>query len=123
MIDGGAWDVKDGELVIVQRSKFQGAMIETTAKRVRKNGDFELWPESTHPDFQEPLRVQNRLEQGTDEEGEDPRQGDQHHTSSLKFSPNKLLPDPAVRRDCSIVAVWNDGYADKGGHSPQLHGK
>ncbi|SNY91969.1 SOS-response transcriptional repressor LexA (RecA-mediated autopeptidase) [Cohaesibacter sp. ES.047] len=68
LINGGAWDVKDGELVIVQRSKFQGAMIETTAKRVRKNGDFELWPESTHPDFQEPLRIQNRLEQGTDEE-------------------------------------------------------
>ena len=68
LINGGAWDVQDGELVIVQRSKFQGAMIENTAKRVRMNGDFELWPESTHPDFQEPLRVKDFREQGIDEE-------------------------------------------------------
>lgn len=68
IINGGAWDVSDSELVIVQRSKYQGAMIETTAKRVRKNGDFELWPESTHPDFQSPIRVKDLREQGTDEE-------------------------------------------------------
>lgn len=56
-IDGGSWDLADGELVIVQRSKFQGQMIETTAKRVRKKAGWELWPESDHPDFQEPLKV------------------------------------------------------------------
>ncbi|MCT4654259.1 MAG: LexA family transcriptional regulator [Cohaesibacter sp.] len=68
LINGGAWDIKEGELVIVQRSKFQGQMIETTAKRVRKNGNWELWPESDHPDFQEPLKVADYQKEDCDEE-------------------------------------------------------
>ena len=68
-INGDAWHVKDGELVVVQRTKYQGAMIETTAKRVRRNGDiFELWPESNHPDFQEPLIVPGYLDAESTEE-------------------------------------------------------
>lgn len=67
-ISGGAWDVQDGDLVIVQRTKYQGALYEMTAKRVRKNGDFELWPESNHPDFQEPLKVQDIKDDSCDEE-------------------------------------------------------
>lgn len=68
LINGGAWDIQEGELVIVQRSKFQGQMIETTAKRVRKNGDWELWPESDHPDYQEPLKVIDYQTEDCDEE-------------------------------------------------------
>ena len=68
-INGDAWHVKDGELVVVQRTKYQGAMIETTAKRVRRNGDiFELWPESNNPDFQEPLIVPEFLDPESTEE-------------------------------------------------------
>ena len=67
-INGGAWDVQDGDLVIVQRTKYQGALYEMTAKRVRKNGDFELWPESNHPDFQNPLKVKDYQDEACDEE-------------------------------------------------------
>ena len=68
-INGDSWHVKDGELVVVQRTKYQGAMIETTAKRVRRNGDiFELWPESNSPEFQEPLIVPEFLDPESTEE-------------------------------------------------------
>lgn len=43
-------DFKDGDLVIVERSKAQGGMLEMTAKRVRTvKGGFELYPESNNP--------------------------------------------------------------------------
>jgi hypothetical protein len=46
----------DGDLVIVQRSKFAGQMIERTAKRLRRAAKgFELWPESTDPTHQDPI--------------------------------------------------------------------
>jgi len=41
---------RDGDLVIVERSKAQGGMLEMTAKRVRAvRGGYELYPESTNP--------------------------------------------------------------------------
>lgn len=43
-------DIREGDLVIVERSKHQGGMIEMTAKRVRSvRGGFELYPESSDP--------------------------------------------------------------------------
>lgn len=49
-------DVTDGDLVIVERSRMGGQLIERTAKRIRKTmKGLELWPESTHPDFQSPI--------------------------------------------------------------------
>lgn len=49
-------DIMDGDLVIVERRKFDGQMRQITAKRVKgsKRG-FELWPESTDPAHQEPI--------------------------------------------------------------------
>lgn len=46
----------NGDLVIVERRKFDGQMRQLTAKRVKggKRG-FELWPESTDPAHQEPI--------------------------------------------------------------------
>lgn len=44
------------DLVIVERSRFGGQMIERTAKRLRKTATgWELWPESTDPAFQTPI--------------------------------------------------------------------
>lgn len=51
-------DVKDGDLVIVERVDASGKR-ETTAKRLRRNGHFELWPESDHPAHQKPIIVPN----------------------------------------------------------------
>jgi len=50
--------INDGDLVIVERTRAQGAMVETTAKFVkRRNGGYELWPHSTDPRYQEPLFI------------------------------------------------------------------
>ncbi len=50
--------VEDGDLVIVERSRFEGQMIERTAKRMRRTADgFELWPESHDPTHQEPIKL------------------------------------------------------------------
>lgn len=51
-------DLDPGELVVVERRDPDGTF-ETTAKRVRRNkaGIIELWPESTDPRHQEPLRL------------------------------------------------------------------
>ncbi|NTD84268.1 LexA family protein [Agrobacterium tumefaciens] len=47
---------KENDLVIVERKKFDGQMVQRTAKRVRRAiKGFELWPESTDPAHQEPL--------------------------------------------------------------------
>jgi phage repressor protein C with HTH and peptisase S24 domain len=46
------------DLVIVERSRFGGQMLERTAKRVRKTATtWELWPESDDPRYQEPIIV------------------------------------------------------------------
>jgi len=50
--------ISDGDLVIVERTRAQGAMVETTAKFVRRrNGGYELWPHSTDPRYQNPLFI------------------------------------------------------------------
>lgn len=52
-------EVKDGDLVIVERRR--GALVETTIKRVRKaKGGLELWPESDDPSHQEKLTLVHR---------------------------------------------------------------
>lgn len=45
-----------GELVVVERTR-DGGLHEYSIKRLKlaRGGRFELWPESTHPDFQAPL--------------------------------------------------------------------
>lgn len=51
-------DADDNDLVIVERSRFEGQMIERTAKRLRRTADgFELWPESHDPNHQEPIKL------------------------------------------------------------------
>jgi SOS-response transcriptional repressor LexA len=51
-------DIQDGDLVIVEWSRFGGQMVERTAKRIRRAiSGIELWPESNDPDFQEPLML------------------------------------------------------------------
>lgn len=53
----------DNDLVIVERTKYDGELVETTVKRLRVINDeaYELWPESNHPDFQEPIRIPDPL--------------------------------------------------------------
>lgn len=49
-------DVMENDLVIVERKKFGGQMVERTAKRVRNTSHgYELWPESTDPAHQQPI--------------------------------------------------------------------
>ena len=49
-------DIQHDDLVIVERSRFGGQMIERTAKRVRQTASgIELWPDSTHPEHQTPI--------------------------------------------------------------------
>lgn len=51
-------EIEDGDLAIVERKRFNGQMVERTAKRVRRAADgFELWPESTDPAHQDPIRL------------------------------------------------------------------
>lgn len=48
--------IKDEDLVVVERSRDGGQLIERTAKRVRQTiRGIELWPESTHPAHQTPI--------------------------------------------------------------------
>ncbi len=57
LIESGA-DIMNHDLVIVERSRFGGQMIERTAKRVIKTlKGFELWPESNDPAHQEPMVI------------------------------------------------------------------
>lgn len=54
---GGGVEVEEGDLVIVVQYK-DAELCETTAKRVRKkNGDYELWPDSDDPLWQKPITV------------------------------------------------------------------
>ena len=48
--------LEDDDLVICERQRFNGQLIERTAKRVRMTlRGYELWPESEHPDHQGPI--------------------------------------------------------------------
>lgn len=54
-------EIQDNDLVIVERRRFAGQMIERTGKRVRKVIDgFELWPDSLDPAYQEPILLKNQ---------------------------------------------------------------
>lgn len=58
---------RDGDLVIVSRSRASDER-ETTAKRVRtRNGRYELWPESDDPDYQKPFVIEPGGEDQHDE--------------------------------------------------------
>lgn len=49
-------NIDEGDLVIIERRKFDGMMRQITAKRVKRtSAGFELWPESTDPAHQEPI--------------------------------------------------------------------
>lgn len=53
-------DIKDNDLVIIERSRYDGQQVETTAKRVRQTlTGFELWPESDDPKWQQATRLDN----------------------------------------------------------------
>jgi SOS-response transcriptional repressor LexA len=55
------YDIKDGDLVIVEKARFSGQMIERTAKRIRRStSGFELWPESNDPAFQSPILIDGK---------------------------------------------------------------
>lgn len=58
---------KDGQLVIVERRRYGGQMVERTAKRVRMTSHgYELWPESNDKRYQTPI-VFDETSPGTDE--------------------------------------------------------
>ena len=62
---GTGIEIRPGDMVIVERLKDEGGLVETTAKRVhRQNGVYELHPESTDPQFQKPIIIP---EDGTNE--------------------------------------------------------
>lgn len=53
-------EIKDSDLVVIERRRFGGQMVERTGKRVRKVIDgFELWPDSTDPAHQEPILLKS----------------------------------------------------------------
>lgn len=59
-------DVVPNDLVIVERSRFAGQMVERTAKRIRQTSDsYELWPESNDPLHQTPIKLNGANEDET----------------------------------------------------------
>lgn len=51
-------EVEPEDLVIVERSRYDGQMIERTAKRIRQTANgYELWPESNDPAHQTPIKL------------------------------------------------------------------
>jgi hypothetical protein len=55
------YDPKPGDLVIVERKRFGGQMVERTAKRLRATAKgFELWPESDDPAHQLPIALEDK---------------------------------------------------------------
>jgi SOS-response transcriptional repressor LexA len=55
------YDMQDGDLVVVERSRYSGQMVERTAKRIRRSAaGFELWPGSTDPAFQTPIVIDGK---------------------------------------------------------------
>ncbi|AII27771.1 hypothetical protein B9J07_12905 [Sinorhizobium sp. LM21] len=56
-------EINENDLVIVERRKYYGQMVQRTAKRVRRTAKgFELWPESTDPAHQEPILLYESTE-------------------------------------------------------------
>lgn len=49
-------DIGDDDLVVVERARYDGQMVERTAKRVKRTlSGMELWPDSDDPAHQEPI--------------------------------------------------------------------
>lgn len=62
-IIAAALEIEAGDLVVVERNRYGGEMIERTAKRVRMTTDgYELWPESTEPQHQTPIKLTGALD-------------------------------------------------------------
>jgi transcriptional regulator with XRE-family HTH domain len=58
-----------GDLVIAERRRDGGQLIETTAKRLRQGTKGEeLWPESTDPQWQHPLKLGENTERAEEVE-------------------------------------------------------
>lgn len=58
---GGSFS--DGDLVIVERTRYSGQVYERTAKRVRQTlAGYELWPESDDPNHQEAIPYRGNIE-------------------------------------------------------------
>lgn len=59
LIQSGVW-IEENDLVILELRKHGGEFVDRSAKRVKKTkAGFELWPESDHPDHQEPIVLNN----------------------------------------------------------------
>lgn len=55
--------IENGDLVIIERTRYGGEMVQRTAKRVRRtSAGFELWPESDDPAHQEPIVLNDMAE-------------------------------------------------------------
>lgn len=56
-IPATATGIQEGDFVVVRRRR--GAFAETTLKQIQigEDGEVELWPRSTDPAFQEPIRL------------------------------------------------------------------
>jgi SOS-response transcriptional repressor LexA len=52
--------VKNDDVVIVERRKPDGTFQATIKKVRRRNGEVELWPDSDHPNHQEPIIVKEK---------------------------------------------------------------
>lgn len=51
-------EIKEGDLVVVERVRHQGGLVETTIKEVRQNGKGpELWPRSTNKRHNGPVHL------------------------------------------------------------------
>lgn len=54
-------EVEDNDLVIFRKTKDDGELVQTTAKRYRRRGSIvELWPDSDDPRWQTPERIDTR---------------------------------------------------------------
>lgn len=50
--------VQESDLVIVEHSMYDGQAIERTAKRIKRTSSgYDLWPESTDPQYQNPIAI------------------------------------------------------------------
>lgn len=50
--------VQENDLVIVEHSMFDGQAIERTAKRIKRTSSgYDLWPESTAPEYKDPIAI------------------------------------------------------------------
>lgn len=55
--------IENNDLVIVERTRYGGQMVQRTAKRVRRTSTgFELWPESDDPAHQDPIVLNGAAE-------------------------------------------------------------